>query len=136
MGRGKGDRRPLVEGEKIWAGLQKLGFAQIEPEKMSVAEQARAFRSARVVVGAHGAALANLAFCRPGTHVIELFSPIYVNPCYRNLSLAAGLLHGAVIGNGRDWELSSGFDQASAPITASWDLVKKALGMLGSSLVP
>jgi capsular polysaccharide biosynthesis protein len=135
VGRGKGDRRPLVEAEKIWAGLQKLGFAQIEPEKMSVAEQARAFRSARVVVGAHGAALANLAFSRPGTHVIELFSPRYVNPCYRNLALAAGLLHGAVIGNGRDWELSSGLEQASAPITASWELVKKALGMLGSSPV-
>jgi capsular polysaccharide biosynthesis protein len=135
VGRGKGDRRPLVEGEEIWAGLEKLGFAQIEPEKMSVAEQARAFRSARVVVGAHGAALANLAFCRPGTHVIELFTPHYVNPCYRNLSLAAGLLHGAVIGNGMDWELSSGFVQASAPITASWDLVKKALGILKPSVV-
>ena len=135
VGRGKGDRRPLVEAEKIWAGLQRLGFAQIEPEKMSVAEQARAFRSARVVVGAHGAALANLAFCRPGTHVIELFSPLSVNPCYRNLALAAGLLHGGVIGNDRDWELSLSCDQASAPITASWDLVKKALGLLGSSLV-
>ena len=136
VGRGKGERRPLVEAEKIWAGLQKLGFTQIEPEKMSVAEQARAFRSARVVVGAHGAALANLAFCDPGTHVIELFSPLYVNACYRNLSHAAGLLHGGVIGNGRDQELSLSFDQASAPITASWDLVKKALGMLGSPLVP
>ena len=135
VGRGKGDRRPLVEAEKIWAGLQKLGFAQIEPEKMSVAEQASAFRSARVIVGAHGAALANLAFCRSGTQVIELFSPLYVNPCYRNLALAAGLLHGAVIGNGGDWELSLSCDQASAPITASWDLVKKALGLLGSSLV-
>jgi len=135
VGRGKGDRRPLVEAEKIWAGLQKLGFAQIEPEKMSVAEQARAFRSARVVVGAHGAALANLAFSSPGTHVIELFSPRYVNPCYRNLALAAELLHGAVIGNGRDWELAWGFDQASAPITASWELVKKALGMLATSPV-
>jgi capsular polysaccharide biosynthesis protein len=89
-----------------------------------------------VVVGAHGAALSNLAFCNPGTHVIELFSPLYVNACYRNLSLAAGLLHGGVIGNGRDRELSLTFDQASAPITASWDLVKKALEMLGSSLVP
>lgn len=135
VGRGKGDRRPLEEAERIWTGLQKLGFAQIEPEKMSVAEQARAFRSARVIVGAHGAALANLVFCRPGTQVIELFSPLYVNACYRNLSLAAGLLHGGVIGNGRDWELSLSFDQASAPITASWDLAKKALGMLRSSLV-
>jgi capsular polysaccharide biosynthesis protein len=135
VGRGKGDRRPLVEAEKIWAGLQKFGFTQIEPEKMSVAEQARAFGSARVVVGAHGAGLANLAFCHPGTQIIELFSPLYVNACYRNLSLAAGLLHGGVIGNGRDWELSLSCDQASAPITASWELVKEALGMLASSPV-
>jgi len=135
VGRDKGGHRPLLEAEKIWTGLQGVGFVQIEPEKMSVAEQARTFRSARVVVGAHGAALANLAFCRPGTHVIELFTPHYVNPCYRSLCLAAGLLHGAVIGNGRDWELSSGFDQASAPITASWELVKKALGILASSPV-
>jgi capsular polysaccharide biosynthesis protein len=135
VGRGKRDRRPLVEGEKIWAGLQSLGFAQIEPEKMSVAEQARAFRSARVVVGAHGAALANLAFCRPGTRVIELFSPHYVNPCYWSLCTAAGLLHGGVIGNGRDWVLSLSLDQAYSPITSSWELVKEALGALESSLV-
>ena len=135
VGRGKRDRRPLVEGEKIWTGLQRIGFAQIEPEKMSVAEQARAFRSARVVVGAHGAALANLAFCRPGTRVIELFSPHYVNPCYWSLCTAAGLLHGGVIGNGRDWVLSLSLDQAYSPITSSWELVKEALGVLESSLV-
>ena len=135
VGRGKEGHRPLLEVEKIWAGLQKLGFAQIEPEKMSVAEQARAFRSARVVVGAHGAALANLAFCRPGTRVVELFSPLYVNPCYRSLCLAAGLLHGAVIGNARDWVLSLSFNRASSPITASWELVEEALGVLESSSV-
>jgi len=135
VGRGKGESRPLVEAEKIWAGLQKFGFIQIQPEKMSVADQARAFRSARVVVGAHGAGLANLAFCHPGTKVIELFSPLYVNPCYRNLCLAAGLSHGAVIGNGKDWDLIMKLDKASAPTTASWELAKKALGMISSSFV-
>jgi capsular polysaccharide biosynthesis protein len=86
-------------------------------------------------VGAHGAALANLAFCRPGTHVIELFSPLYVNPCYRKLCLGAGLSHGAVIGNGKDWDLIMKLDKASAPTTASWELAKKALGMISSSFV-
>lgn len=130
VGRGNEGHRLLLEAKKIWTGLQRLGFTQIEPEKMSVAEQARAFRSARVVVGAHGAALANLAFCRPGTQVIELFSPLYVNPCYRSLCLAAGLLHGGVIGNGRDWNLVLSLEQASKPITASWELVKEALKVL------
>ena len=81
-------------------------------------------------MGAHGAALANLAFCSASTHVIGLFTPRYINPCYRNLAIAAGLLHGPVIGNGKDWELFLRVDEVSAPITASWGLVKKALGML------
>ena len=83
-----------------------------------------------MVVGAHGAALANLAFCRASTHVIELYTPRYINSCYRNLAIAAGLLYGGVIGNGKDWELFLRVDEVSAPITTSWGLVKKALGML------
>jgi capsular polysaccharide biosynthesis protein/glycosyltransferase involved in cell wall biosynthesis len=127
IAREKGQHRPLLESGEIWSGLKSLGFVQIDPGSMSVADQARAFRSARVIVGAHGAGLANIVFCRPGTRVIELFSPFYVNPCYRNLCIAAELLHGAVIGNGRDWALYLSLDQATAPITASWELLRKAL---------
>ena len=94
---------------------------------MSVEEQVKFFSSADMVVGAHGAALTNLVFCRPGTRVVELFSPHYVNPCYRDLCVAAGLRHAAVIGDGMDWVLSEKHDQPSAPITASWELLEKVL---------
>jgi capsular polysaccharide biosynthesis protein len=112
---------------EIWAQLQNRGFESVKCEKLSVQEQAEVFSSAEVVVGAHGAALTNLVFCRPGTRVVELFSPTYVNPCYRDLCVAAGLRHAAVIGNGEDWVLSERHDQPSAPITASWELVEQAL---------
>ena len=98
--------------------------------KLSIQEQAEIFGSADVVVGAHGAALTNLAFCQPGTRVVELFSPHYVNPCYRDLCVAAGLRHAAVIGDGKDWELSVKHDQPSAAITVSWELVEEALEKL------
>jgi len=127
IGRGEAKHRPLIHEMEIWAQLQNRGFDSVDCGKMSVQEQANIFGSAEVVVGAHGAALTNLVFCRPGTPVVELFSPAYVNPCYRDLCVAAGLRHAAVIGNGKDWVLSERHDQPSVPITASWELVEEAL---------
>ena len=127
IGRGGAEHRALIHEGKIAAMLSERGFESVDCGKMSVKEQANIFGSAEVVVGAHGAALTNLVFCRPGTRVVELFSPAYVNPCYRDLCVAAGLRHAAVIGNGEDWVLSERHDQPSAPITASWELVEEAL---------
>ena len=127
IGRGGAEHRALIHAGKIAAMLSERGFESVDCGKMSVKEQANIFGSAEVVVGAHGAALTNLVFCRPGTRVVELFSPAYVNPCYRDLCVAAGLRHAAVIGNGEDWVLSERHDQPSAPITASWEPVEQAL---------
>ena len=127
IGRGGAEHRALIHEGKIAAMLSERGFESVDCGKMSVKEQANIFGSAEVVVGAHGAALTNLVFCRPGTLVVELFSPAYVNPCYRDLCVAAGLRHAAVIGNGEDWVLSERHDQPSAPITASWEPVEQAL---------
>ena len=127
IGRSEAKHRVMIHEREIWAELQKRGYESVDCGKLSVQKQAEVFGSAEVVVGAHGAALTNLVFCRQGTPVVELFSPAYVNPCYRDLCVAAGLRHAAVIGNGKDWVLSERHDQPSAPITASWELVEEAL---------
>jgi capsular polysaccharide biosynthesis protein len=127
IGRGGAKHRPLVHEEEIGAQLLKRGFDSVDCGNLSVQRQAEVFSSADVVVGAHGAALTNLVFCRPGTRVVELFSPAYVNPCYRDLCVAGELRHAAVIGDGKDWELSTVHDEPSTAITASWELVEKAL---------
>ena len=111
--------------------LQNRGYDSVDCGKLSVQEQAEIFGSAEVVVGAHGAALTNLVFCRPGTRVVELFSPAYVNPCYRDLCVAANLRHAAVVGDGRDWVLSEKHDEPSAAITASWEMLEKVLETVG-----
>jgi len=130
IGRGGAKHRQLIYEKEIASHLLKMGFETVECGKLSVQEQAGLFHSADMVVGAHGAALTNLIFCRPGTKVVELFSPRYVNPCYRDLCVAGGLRHSAVIGDGKDWVLSEKHDQPSAPITASWELVEEALRKL------
>jgi capsular polysaccharide biosynthesis protein len=68
-----GNSRVVVNDEEVTALLESRGFVSVDPGSLSVAEQIRTFATAEVVVGAHGAALANLVFVRPGTAIVELF---------------------------------------------------------------
>ena len=56
------------------------------------------FAEASIVVGAHGAALADLAFCRPGTKVLELMPSDHIFPYWYSLSCAADLDYHLMIG--------------------------------------
>jgi hypothetical protein len=61
-------------------------------------DQPRDFDRAAIVVGPHGAGLANLAFCRPGTRVVEIVPSDNAYPFYYSLAVAAGLDYGYVVG--------------------------------------
>ena len=100
LGRADTQSRQVIRWNEIREALISLGFEEILPSQMSLREQACAFHSADWVVGVHGAALTNLAFCRAGTKVVEIFGWNYVNPCYRDLCAVAGLEHYGVVGRG------------------------------------
>jgi capsular polysaccharide biosynthesis protein/glycosyltransferase involved in cell wall biosynthesis len=100
VGREPGQSRQVTGWSELREKLMSGGFEECLPGHLSVKEQARLFASADWVVGVHGSALTNLAFCRLGTRVLEIFGWNYVNPCYRDLCGAAGLIHHAVIGEG------------------------------------
>ncbi len=70
--------------------LAEFGFVAVSLESRSVREQAALFANAEVIVAPHGSGLTNLAFCQPGTQVVELFSPSFVYPCYWVLSNLVG----------------------------------------------
>lgn len=70
-----GRKRRIHNAPEVEALLQRLGFATVYPERHTVAEQARLFHGARVVVGLHGSGFANLVFCRPGAALVELHEP-------------------------------------------------------------
>jgi capsular polysaccharide biosynthesis protein len=72
--RGTARNNRVVENEaEVLALLAPLGFTSVDPGELSVAEQVRTFAEADVIVAPHGAALANLVFCSPGSAVVELF---------------------------------------------------------------
>jgi len=69
--RGPGDRRQLENEEAVIAALGEQ-FTVIEPGAMDFDSQASLFAEARCVIGVHGSNLTNIAFCRPGTAVVEI----------------------------------------------------------------
>ena len=65
----------------------------VELENKSVREQVNIFWNAKLVIAVHGAGMANLVSCRPGTHVVEVQprgSDIPVPEEYKQLSVSLG----------------------------------------------
>jgi capsular polysaccharide biosynthesis protein len=84
-------RRTVHDEPRLIAALQARGFREVLLEAMSLQEQIRTFRAANFVVAPHGAGLANLAFCKRGGQVIELFNNGYVHHCFAQLAELVGM---------------------------------------------
>jgi len=84
----------IVNQNELMEILIKYDFEIFKPEDHSVLEQISTFRNSNFIIGAHGAALANLMFCKPQTNVIEIrskfhngsFSAPYVYMWYKELN--------------------------------------------------
>lgn len=81
----KNSHRSFCNEEELIALMDNLGFDVCYLEEMSFESQIRLFEAAKVIVAPHGAGLANILWCEPGTHIVELFSPRYFNDCYARL---------------------------------------------------
>lgn len=79
-------KRTLVNDAAVFRRLAPLGFRRCELETLPVAEQVRLFFEAECVVGPHGAGLTNLAFCRPGTKVVEINTPYRTTTCFHDIA--------------------------------------------------
>lgn len=100
VSREKAGRRRVTNEDALWARLEARGFVKVRAEEWSWAEQRAGFRAAKEIVAPHGAGLANLVWCAPGTRVVESFSREYVNPCFWRLAAVAGLDYRPVVAAG------------------------------------
>lgn len=89
ISRSRASCRRLLNEDAILAALRPWNFRRIFLEDFSFEDQVRLFHQADIVISPHGAGLANLAFCRPGTKVFELFGSEF-NPCYWAVASGAG----------------------------------------------
>jgi capsular polysaccharide biosynthesis protein len=92
--------RKIINEQEISEIFRQLGFEIHHLSNLSIREQVELFASADVVVSPHGAGLANIAFCRPGSKVLEIFSNQYVKGLYGFIAGLASLNYNFLVGIG------------------------------------
>ncbi len=81
--------RTLENRAEVIALMKEYGFSIYNPAEHD--NQPADFAAANVVVGAHGAGLANLVFCQPGTRILEFMPMDHVRPYYFTLAVRTGI---------------------------------------------
>ena len=107
--------RRVINEDALLALLRPFGFELIVPGELSLSEQVRAFAAATHVVAPHGAGLANVVFCAPGTRVLEIFHPHYGTASYAVLVPALRLEYAAMVA----WDGESGETLYNDPTIAT-----------------
>ena len=90
--------RRLLNEAAVIALLAESGYEVVDTAAMPMAEQIAMFAQATHIVAPHGAGLANIMFCAPGTRLCELQMDRYMNLCFRKLAALRGLVYGCVVG--------------------------------------
>jgi hypothetical protein len=88
-------RRRILNEPAVIALLQTYGFEIIEDTPRSVSEQVRIYQNAEFIIGPHGASFSNIVWCRPDTHLFEIFAPTYTPGFFRYLAHTLGLGYSA-----------------------------------------
>jgi capsular polysaccharide biosynthesis protein len=91
--RGQAANRRVPNEAALAERLRRRGFHAVRAETLDEAQKIALFKGAGMVVGQHGAGLANIAFCQPGTVVYELVPEHHLNPCFVVMAMQGGLQH-------------------------------------------
>lgn len=85
--------RSFANEAELEQALTSRGFQIVSLEKLKIMEQIEIFRNAAVLVASHGAGLANIVWCSPGTKIIEMFTSTVFNDCFSRLSSQVSCEH-------------------------------------------
>ena len=127
--------RRIVNEDALLDALAEHGLERVTFSGVPVRRQIEAMADARLVVGAHGAGLTNILYCRPGTAVIEITTSQYMRRCrsFADIAMHRGLPYALVVvdQHGERWRIQQnrGNDMEIAPRggTAIRDLARQLL---------
>ena len=101
ISRAKAKTRHVLNEQELMRALETRGFERVLLEDLPFLDQVRLLNEASIIVSPHSTGLTNLAFCRPGISVIEIFSPRYVTMFFWSIAAQLDLDYGYVIGLGK-----------------------------------
>lgn len=90
VSRRRAPARRLAGEERLEADLVARGFEVVHGQDLSLPEQIARFARAEIIVGPHGAGLANLVWAEPPCRLVEVFPAGMFNDCYARLALQSG----------------------------------------------
>ena len=92
ISRKKAPSRHIENEDELIKSISKWNIEPIFMEDHTVKEQAWIAFQADIIICAHGSGLVNILFCKPGTHVLELFPSNISHPSYyKNIAQKIGL---------------------------------------------
>ncbi|ACK72434.1 Capsular polysaccharide biosynthesis protein-like protein [Gloeothece citriformis PCC 7424] len=90
-------KRQTINESEVEECLSNFGFESHCMSQYSFEEQIKIFQEAEIIIGTHGAALANLVFAPSDTIFIELLNTQKANPCYYMLASIRNLKYGFLL---------------------------------------
>ena len=87
----------IINDDEIKNYLRKKGFKIVKLSKLSLRKQISIFKNCNLVIGPHGAGMANLIFCKRKTKVIEIQHAGHPNKVYQRISKFNKLRHHFII---------------------------------------
>lgn len=88
VSRDKCGARKVVNETELLRKLKPLGIQRFVLEDMPLKEQIQLFQQADLVIGPHGAGLANIVFSKPSTRLVEFGTPMRPNPSMYHIACA------------------------------------------------
>ncbi|RYZ63453.1 MAG: glycosyltransferase family 61 protein, partial [Proteobacteria bacterium] len=122
--------RQLLNEEEVMASLKPFGFESIVLTGMSLTEQIQVFRGAELVVGPHGAGLANVVFMQPGASVVEIISPARIWPTFKCIADRGQLNYATIAADSYSIEQTESRGEGNEDITVEADTVAKIVESL------
>jgi len=91
----EGNGRDILNKNQVENLLEKLGFEIVYASKQL--DLPELFSKAKIVIGAHGAAMANCVFCSPGAVLVDLLPNVYAHPFFMSLAQSVDVRYVGVI---------------------------------------
>jgi hypothetical protein len=120
-----GTRRKISNMDSLARALRAHGFETYDP--LLHPDPPADFHAAEIVVGPHGTALDDLAFCQPGARVMELVPSDHIFPYYYTLSQAGRLEYGCLLGTSLGYRAADAFGPSPYDFCVDEDEFARAL---------
>jgi hypothetical protein len=117
--------RDFINKREILEVLAAHSFEVFGPSQFNSADLF--FSDAELVVGTHGAGLANIAFCREGTGVLEIVPSAWQSPFYLSSGISLGLRYHCLSGQSRGCQGLPDIRLLNQPIRVEPDALDQAI---------